>query len=242
MVAQSATKNGCAQDYLRQHRRLTGREGQTHLPFGPGRLVPRPQRKHTEKAAFQEGVLLSGMHLADRGHRGHGRPAVIPAREDGSSAHLYLRKCRQSTAVSQPTHPLPQQEQLGSQYSGMVAEGATTTVAQRLDGLCAVRQLVRFRTVVVADCATIDQICPPSRLARYLRPQMQSQAQWETHRPTRLRSQAQAVHTNCCDRLRTGTPQPTTCARPLATWRTFPTTSASSSRNGIPDRKVWRTS
>lgn len=106
---------------------------------GTRRLVPRPQRKHTEKAAYQDDVLLLGMRVADWGHRCHGRPA----REDGSSA--------QSPAVSRTTYPLPQQEQSGSQYLGSF----TPTAAQRLDGLCAVRQLVRFRTV--------DQICPPSR-------------------------------------------------------------------------------
>jgi hypothetical protein len=113
---------------------------------------------------------------------------------------LYLREknraAAQPSAPSRAAHPLSQQKQPGQKHPGRLA----TLAARRLGRLRAVRQLVRFRT--------IDQICPPPRLARHLRSQTQPQAQRRVLRQSRklpprsdrFRSQAQAVHPRSGDR------------------------------------------
>ena len=212
---------GPAQSSLHQHRRLVRREGQGYPPSGTGGLVSRPQREYQKQTGLQERLLLSGSQPAHRKDRRHGRPAAVPASQN--------RAADQPSPQTRSTHSLSQQEQPGPQHFG----SSTPSAAHRLGHLRAVRQLVRFRAV--------DQICPPPRLACDLRSQTQPQAQWQTHRSDRFRSQAQAVHCIYRSPLRTGTKPPTMCARPPVACRRFPSMSACSSRNGTPGSNPRRT-
>src|SRR5262245_42332977 len=162
------------QGYLPQPRRLDWRETQDNSPPGTRRLSSRPQRQYQTPAALQERLLLSGMHPADRPVRGHGRFTSLPAGQ-ASAAHQSPPRRRAAPCFSQ-------QEPTSAPHLG----SPTPALAQRLDGLCPVRQLVRL--------SKIDQICPSPAMACDLRPQGQSHAQWGTHRPSGFRSQAPAVY------------------------------------------------
>src|SRR3989449_1031289 len=168
------------QGYLPQPRRLHWRETQDHPPSGTRRFSSRPQRQHQTHTPLQERLLLSGVHPAHRPVRGHGRSAALSAGQDGAADQSPPRR-RAAPCFSQQKHA-------GAPNLGSL----TPAVAHRLDGLCPVRQLVRL--------GQIDQLCPSPEMACDLRPQVQSHAQWGTHRPSCFRSQAPAVYTRARDR------------------------------------------
>jgi hypothetical protein len=112
---------------------------------------------------------------ADWENRGHRRSALVLARK---------RPCGGSIASASPGNasPFAARTIWPAQHIGNLAPAA----ARGLAGLCAVRQLVRFRAV--------DQICPSPRLACDLRPQSTTASSMENASINRFRSQAQAVH------------------------------------------------
>src|SRR3989442_63225 len=153
-------------------------------------------------------VRAPTLQAAASAHPQHGRcPPGLRGRQDvsGFAAPVCRRpRCLQYGRLS-PHQPLggrlrahnptrraapcfSQQKRAGAPNLGSL----TPAVAHRLDGLCPVRQLVRL--------GQIDQLCPSPEMACDLRPQVQSHAQWGTHRPSCFRSQAPAVYTRARDR------------------------------------------
>ncbi len=137
-------------------------------------MVPRPQREHEKPPALQKRVLLRGLYAALRRLRGDARPATLSPCADRPQA--------QSAATTRTTLGLSQQVPHCPAEVG--AAGPPT--APRLASVRAIRQLVCFRTLA--------QVCPPPRVARHLRAQKQSHAQWYATQDPCPGPQAQVVH------------------------------------------------